>query len=310
MSVINVDNSTLTPVTECTTQVALKALGWRGVDTGEALDIGSVVHDALEGYFLGHDLEWCFDHAWDEYFPSERLVDKPQYQYNNVRDIFMEYCRSHPIAHLPFEILETERMVGMPLDDAGEIMFWMKRDAKVLDKVTGSIVPLDHKTTSWSIGASWQAKWRTVSQLSGYIWATQKETGEPCPFAYVNAIQINKLPDSNKKCYKHQMKYSECRLMHTEFALLTYERAEHQLKQWRKDAITLARRYQSIREGFSDLDIIKHADCFGTFNRSCDWCEFNKYCRMGKEPKYAEALLTQGRWAPWLDKGAITFDWR
>lgn len=312
--IINIDNSTLVPVSECTSQSVLKALGYRGVETSEPLDVGSAVHDGLEGYFTSkavHGGLKAFDKSWTSYFPEERLIDRDQYQYNNVRDIFLEYCIRHPIDSLPFEVLETEKMVGMPLEESGTVWFWMKRDLKVVEKATGVIVPLDHKTTGWDVSAvTWQKKWRMASQLSGYIWATQKETGMQCPFAYVNGIQINKLPTSEKRCKVHKMKFSECRLEHTNFALLTYTREPHQLEQWWRDCMLLAFKYKKLIEQYPDLESVANAPCEGTFNRSCDWCEFDRYCRMGKRVQFAESLLVEGKWEPWNDEGVKIVDWR
>jgi len=308
---INVDNSTLMPVAICTSQTALKALGYRGKEQGEALDVGSSVHDGLMVFFEGGDYENAFDVAWEGYFPPERMIDRDNYQYRNVRDIFTTYCERHPLEGLPFEVLETEKMVGMPLSKSGKIWFWMKRDLKVLDKVTGSVVPLDHKTTAWSIGNAWQKKWRMASQLTGYIWATQMEEGRHCPFAYVNAIQINKLPNSSARCAKHKMKYSECRLEHTAFSLLTYNREAYQLEQWKRDALMLGVRYAKVCESYPDLESIVHAPCEGVFiNGACDWCEFNKFCRLGKNVKFADGLLTQGKWEPWKNEDGKRIDWR
>ena len=309
---VNIDNSTLVPVAGCTTQAALKALGFAGTDTSEPLDIGSVVHDGLEAFFKGENHEAAFDRSWASYFPEERIIDRDQYQYRNVYDIFTTYCDRHPIESLPFDVLETEKMVGMPLDESGIVWFWMKRDLKVVEKSTGVIVPLDHKTTGWDVSAiTWQKKWKMASQLSGYIWATQKETGTPCPFAYVNGVQINKLPDSNRKCYKHQMKFSECRLEHTNFTLLTYMREQHQLEAWWATCMMLAFKYKKMRETYPDLESIMNAPCEGFFiNGVCDWCEFDRYCRMGKRPQFADALLVHKKWAPWEDEGVKIVDWR
>ena len=174
------------------------------------------------------------------------------------------------------------------------------------------IVPLDHKTTAQSLGLYWQKKWKLGSQLSGYVWGTMMETGKPCPFAYVNALRMNKLPDSSRKCYVHQMKYSECRCEHTEFQLLTYGRERHNLEQWRRDAILLARKYQRIREAYPDIEVVQYAPCEGTFlgMGGCSGCEFSKYCRMGKRPEFADALLVRGEWKPWEGDDVKIVDWR
>jgi len=311
-NIINIDNSTLQNVPMCTTHTALKALGYRGSDSSEAIDVGSSLHGGLEGFYSRKNEMEAFNRSWAEYFPESRLISDEKYMYQNVKDIFTTYCAKHPVDGAPFEVIDTEQTVGMPLNASGKVWFWIKRDMKVIEKQTGSIVPLDHKTTGWSIGDAWQRKWRMSSQLTGYVWATQMETGKICPFAYVNAIQVVKLPNSNKKCYTHQLKYSECRLEHTNFALLTYNREQYHLEMWRRDALTLAHRYQKIRQDYPDLEMVTYAPMEGTFQGmgGCANCEFSKYCRLGKDPKYADALLIYSPWRPWEEEGVKRVDWR
>ena len=308
---INIDNSSLSPVSKCTTCAALKLLGLAGLSKNDPMDVGSVVHDGLEGHFGGGNAFDSFERSWASYFPSERIIDRDNHQYVNVRDIFDAYIMQHPADQQPFEVLETEKMVGMPLDESGDIWFWMKRDLKVVERATGAIVPLDHKTTGFDItGLSWQKKWRLASQLSGYVWATQKETGTVCPFAYVNAIQINKLPHSDRKCYTHKLPYSECRLMHTNFVLLQYTREQTTIEQWWRDCMMLGYKYKGIKDRYPDLETIQYAPAEGTFSDSCGWCEFDRYCRMGKLPRTADALLTYSPWRPWENDDVKIIDWR
>ena len=310
---INIDNSTLTPVAECSTSAALKALHYGGMGDRDAMDAGSVIHEGLESHYLGNDRETtlkAFENAYNTYFPPDiRSVEQDRLSILNLRDHFTVYIDRHPVDLQPFEVLEAETILGMPLDDKGEINFWIKRDLKVKDKQTGFVMPLDHKTTG-RVTSYWSKNWKLASQLLGYTWATQKETGEMCPGAYVNAIELSLLPNSTRKCAVHKMKYSECRLEHTKASLLYFDFSKSMIDMWRRTAILLARKLINIKKHYSTLEMVQYAPVEGTFNRSCGFCEFNKYCGAGKIPETADRFLTHNVWEPWKLPEAKFIDYR
>lgn len=310
---IDVDNSTLVPVAECSTSAALKALGYEGKGDRDAMDAGSTIHDGLEAHYSGKSREEsikAFEESYEAYFPTDvRTVEEDRLSILNLRDHFTTHIDRHPIDSQPFEVLEAEVILGMPLDDAGEIGFWIKRDLKIREKNSGFIMPLDHKTTG-RVTSYWQKNWRLASQLIGYTWATGKETGEMCPGAYVNAIELNMLPNSNRRCAAHKMKYSECRLEHTKTVLLIYECIKPVIDNWRSSAIMLSRKLINIKKHYPTLEMIQYAPMEGSFNRSCGFCSFNKYCRAGKLPHLADQFLVHKTWAPWNKPEAKFIDWR
>ena len=73
-NIINVDNSTLVPVAECTTSAALKALGYGGQGNRDAMNAGSVIHDGLEAHYSNKGREkaiQAFNDSYDNYFPAD-----------------------------------------------------------------------------------------------------------------------------------------------------------------------------------------------------------------------------------------------
>jgi hypothetical protein len=209
----------------------------------------------------------------------------------------------------PYKVLSTEQIVGCPLDAAGEIHFWGKRDMLVRDKATGMVLPLDHKTTG-QVNHYWQGSWTLSSQLPGYVWLTGKETGELVTGAYVNAIQLSLLPQSSRRCPIHKMKYSECSLEHTVFKRLYYDYPQGIINGWRSTAIMLSKRLLMIKERYPTLEYVRYAPQEGLFNRSCAYCQFFKYCQAGRYPHSADTFLTYNKFAPWEDKYSRFFDWR
>ena len=313
MTLLDIDNSGLTPVGECTTKAALVALDYGGRSASrDAMDAGNVFHAGLQKHFEGGNRDEsfaAFDLEYSVLFPEEKPSQEDRLSLGNLQDIFGVYIDRHPLDIQPFEVISAETIIGCPLDSAGDINIWAKRDLKIRDKATGFIMPLDHKTTG-GVNHRWQAGWQLCSQLPGYVWITNKETGEYCPGAYVNAIEIRLLPSSSSRCAKHGMKYKECRLEHTLFKRLYYDYPQSVIDGWRSTAIMLARRLLKIKKQYPTLEWIQHAPQEGLFNRSCAYCQFKKYCMAGRNPQTVDNFLSYNHFAPWEDPEAVFFDWR
>jgi len=313
MTLLDIDNSGLTPVGECTTKAALVALDYGGrSDSRDAMDAGNVFHAGLQKHFEGGSRDEsfaAFDLEYFSLFPVEKPAQEDRLSLGNLQDIFGVYIDRHPLNIQPYEVLSAETIIGCPLDDVGEINIWAKRDLKIRDKATGFIMPLDHKTTG-GVNHRWQSGWSLCSQLPGYCWITNKETGAYCPGAYVNAIEIRLLPSSSSRCAKHGMKYNECRLEHTLFKMLYYDYTRDVIDGWRATAIVLARRFLLIKKQYPTLEHIKYAPQEGLTNRSCAFCQFKKFCQAGRYPHTADIFLSYNHFAPWESEDAVWFDWR
>jgi len=297
---IDVDNSTLVPVAECSTKALLNYHGFAGKGEKDAMDVGNVIHAGLEAHYTGASYDECmalFDKTYDQYFPPDvRVPNEDRFYKGNVRDHFDIYIsRNHPNSK-PFEVLEAEKMVGIQFTK--DVRFWIKRDLLVKSKQTGFRMPLDHKTTG-RITKYWQDGWKLSSQMAGYIWLTQKETGEPNNNIYINAMEINKLPSSRSRCAIHKVPYSTCRLEHTKSSLLLYDYSADVIAGWRSSAIMLASRLSRLITAYPPLDMIQLAPMEGMFNQSCKFCGFSSFCRAGRYEHIIPTFLVENIWEPW-----------
>ena len=310
---INIDNSNLTPIAECTTKAALTALDLGGrSDSRDAMDAGSVMHDGLHKHYLGGTRDESFaalDKSYDEYFPAEKPAEEDRLSRGNLQDIFGVFVSRHAVDREPFEVLEAEQIVGCPLDDAGDIIIWAKRDLLVKDKATRIILPLDHKSTG-AVNFRWQNGWQLASQLAGYTWLTAKQTKGICTGCYVNAIEMRMLPTSTRRCPTHKMPYNECRLEHAVIKLLFYEYTQDMQDAWRSTAIMLTKRLQKIKKWYPTIEMVSYAPTEGMFNRSCAFCGFKKYCRAGRPAHAVDQFLQYNHFAPWESEERVFFDWR
>jgi hypothetical protein len=190
-------------------------LGLRGKGEKLAADIGNCYHAALEGHFRGWGkakVMQVFEIEYDKLVPVGEFPSEPRFAKPNVMMIMERYVDTRPVESFPFIPLEFEQIKGLKLSE--EVMFWVKRDMLVQDKASGLREPLDHKTTR-KITNWWMKKFRQNSQFSGYIYVTGELEQQPCEGIYVNALEIEKLPDSTRKCRTHGVKHAECSKEHS-----------------------------------------------------------------------------------------------
>lgn len=314
---IDIDNSHISNLPKCTTKMLLNDMGYSGRgEASDAMDAGNACHSGFEVHYTGGtkaEATLAFEQEYHSLFPSERTVSNDRFSLGNISDHMSIHIDRHPVERAIFEVLEAETILGMPLDQKGEINFWIKRDLKIKDKATGFIIPLDHKTTHY-INKNWTDGFKLSSQLIGYTWATQKETGEMCPGAYINGMELVLLPSSSKRCSKHAMPFSECRLEHTKSALLYYEVTNTMIEAWYLTIINLARRLVQLRKHYPTIEHIQFAPTEGFFNGTCfeffKHCEFANFCRAGRLPQLVNTMLSRRIWEPWNSPNAKFIDWR
>lgn len=304
MTETNFDNSILTNVAKCDAwAVAANVLGLRGKEEKIAADMGSVFHSAVEQHFKGNNREKVmevFNMEYDKIIPVGQVLEEARFAKPNLTKIMERFIAVKPMSVFPFDVIETERVKGMPLDPAGEFIFWVKRDALVRDQANGAVLPLDHKTTK-KITDWWAKKFRLASQLTGYMWFTSEEQGVPVQECFVNGVELGLLPTSTKKCKAHGVPYSECSAEHAVFQLLRYGRSEEQIDRWKKDALILARRFAVLKSVFEGhLELLPQVSRNGSFNESCVFCEFKEWCRRGFRQADAEQFVVYDPWEPWV----------
>lgn len=298
------DNSILVATVECSTKVVmLYVLHWRSKEPKDAADVGNACHSGWEYHLKGFGIEESLTAFRNEYY--KRLGQDPVVEerlgYLNVEKILREWLNRWPLEKLPFiaDPQTVESGITVKLNDDFEL--FCKIDAPVRDRQTGQPWPLDHKTTG-RINHWWVRKWKLASQLSGYTYGMQQSTGEIVPGAIINALELGKLPDSSRKCKKHNLKFSECQAQHMVSQIFVVHRSPEVLANWHRDAVLAASKFALIKKVYADLSYIPAVPQEGQFNGSCIFCEFNGWCMAGRPLHVVEQTMVQERWEPWEER--------
>lgn len=300
----NFDNQLLKDYAQCQAAgIARHVFHLRSKSEKIAADIGNAYHRALEEHFRGQPKRTVVARFEDEYnkvIPPQEQPEEERFARANCIKIMERYCDVRPVSSMPFEPVEFEMVKGAAIDDSGQYVFWAKRDMLVRDKQSGTMMPLDHKTTG-SLNQWWSSTFRMNSQMSGYCWITGRQYKPPVAQCYVNGLQISKLPDSLKKCPVHKVKYIECSMEHATFQLYRYDRSPEMLEKWRGDALLLAKQAEALAMLYSDIRALPYALRDGAFRDHCRFCEFKDWCRMDFNPQAAEQFCVYEVWQVWKE---------
>jgi hypothetical protein len=307
MEEFNFDNSLLEDFASCEAKGIVKhALGRMSRNKKYAADLGNAGHKAMKVYFSGQGKDAAmrvFGVEYDKVIPPGEMPNSDKAEMmerGNLTTIMEQYFDTMPLGRFPFEVIETEKVKGVEIGDG--LKLWYTRDMLVRERVTGEILPLDHKFRFGTITSWWTGKFKNGSQFTCYLWCTEQETGSPTSKQYVNAVSFNKLPDSPKKCRVHKVPFAECRKEHCDFQLLTYSRTSEQLAKWRREVEVKAKQARVLIRGFGKKELLPFAPRTGTFNGGCVFCEFQEWCRNGFDPAMMEEYTVEGWWRPW-EKG-------
>jgi hypothetical protein len=300
------DNSLITTTTECPVKGIIEhKLKRQGKIESLYGSLGSACHLVLENFFTGHDIDYCieiFDKAYDAVIPPGIMPEEPMFYKQNIYDILNHYMfLHHPIENLPFEVVQAEENLTLELEPG--FIFSMKRDLLVVDKASGFYFPVDHKFRFGKISPWWYNKFKTNSQISGYLWGTKHSldlSKYPVKNSLlINAISLAELPKSNRKCRIHGVNFSECRTLHADFQFKTIERTQEQIEAWRRDIIVLAKQTKKMFDFFGSVELLQYAPRTGAFSNSCTFCSLQSWCRTGFNPDLMDKLSKPYDWRPW-----------
>jgi hypothetical protein len=278
---------------------------------------GGDVDAAIEG-FRGNYLAW----AQDRVSGDDRLAP------TNIEKILRRWCWAHPLDGLPFvvapELVEVgaqalltdeesclcghhERVhTGDPLDactaarcTCGQmtIVIFQGRLDSVPQGRDGRWYVCDVKTTG-SITSAWLKGFELASQMSGYCWLVQQTVQKPAVGAFIMAIELGLLPGSTRRCAAHKTPYAECSVAHVKYQLVYTAREPWQLLEWRRGALANARRYVEIQRLVSTIDDIDAVRAEGQWTGACSRCEMFPWCKTGRNPDMARAILVESPWVP------------
>ncbi len=299
--ILRVSNSCLENA-QCSTRLTLSNV-LRLTTKGEnnAAYLGSCVHRVLAEYFGGMGIGDCmglFRTEYEEYARGNVTQDNDRLRYDNCRRVLSAYLETHPINEYPFTIIpeRLEFEIGREedpifLDEEETITLHCVIDALTFNPSVGQWGVLDHKTTGW-MNRMQERQWSMSSQFTGYSWAIRKRYGlDYYPQVMINCIEFKDLPNSSKKCKEHNVPYSECGKYHGKSQLIgPMVKGDAQVENWRRNAITLSKKYLHLKESVEDISQIGEFDVpmEGIFFNTCSaygGCEFGDWCRMGRPVK-------------------------
>lgn len=298
------DNSILAATQRCDTEAALRyVLGFVAGEDAAPPKAGTAVHEALAAWFKSRGvaaagmaaLEKEY-RAWAEEFvptPDDRL------SWINVRRVMRQWFASHTVERFPVKIEPALVEVGFALPLSPDVIFVGRMDAIGHDD-RGAWAVVDHKS-SGRLDETWRKTHRMAAQMTGYTWAAMHHVTAPVIGAYINGIELSKLPDSNRKCRDHGVQYAECGDLHARFEMLVTQRPPHTQAEWQATALELAARFGDLQERVKTLDDVHKVRTQGQFTGACARCQFATYCREGRPTKGPQvgALLRHEPWSPY-----------
>jgi hypothetical protein len=302
---VYLDNSILRTVAECSTKAAVLHLLHRTHQEERAeLRCGQAVHVALADWLAGADRDTMLAAFAGHYADWSRanVPDDHRLTHANVAAILAEWTRRYPKERLPLTVAPSMVEVGfvVPLlarrPGVPAVSFTGRLDAIGRDQL-GDYWVLEHKTTG-RITDYWRNRYRLDSQISGYVHAARLTTGQRVVGVMVNAIELKRLPFSDRKCKVHATLYHECAPLHAEFEMLPLTRTDEQLARWQETARRLAARFLVLREQVTGFGDIARLPMEGTFNYGCAWCSLKDYCAAGRLPAHAATMLVEDEWRP------------
>jgi len=298
------DNSMLSAMAECDLREVVEyGLGYRSKESKLTLESGTAVHKARALFWKGEAVQTCIE-AFDKHYAPvvEEYPPPPEMErlsMANVRDILWTILNRAPVEDYPFLPMTEYVESGIKVPLAEGLELYALIDCPAQDTATGAIVPVDTKSTG-RITAWWAKKWRRSSQLTGYAYAMEQWQQASCNRAYIDAIELGKLPASSKtKCRTHKVPFSECRWEHAKSEVLVTMRSPESVAKWKESAVFLARKCMAMNGAITDLEMLRYVQAPGEFNNSCTFCQFADWCGADRSLTYLTQEYIIDKWAPW-----------
>lgn len=269
---------------------------------------GSWGHKALAAWLNGDD----FEEVLKPYEAISRTlgIDDDRRGYNNLLAILRAYTAYRVRDILPFDLLDpktTEVSFVVPLGDvatkegervAVDLIGYI--DKLVRDRRTGRVMPLEHKFVG-QLNDALAARFADYDQqTTAYILAAEGVLGEECDTAWVNAIEVAKVPSSERKCPKHGVPYSECgpladiRDPHLRSSFISVRRDKADKEEFKKLALATVRDFilpvATVLER-RGTEAVFSAPREGPFTGACDYCEYRRWCRTNRRSRSAFATM-------------------
>lgn len=137
--------------------------GWTRQDNSDARGFGGRVHELLASHFLKQDR------------PTEFSEEVPDFVADEAEELFAAYVAHYPVED--FDVLDVERYFEVPIPESDHVYIG-KLDGVVRDQGSGRLRVFEHKTEARGAKSNLPEVWAARSQVSLYMWATEKLYGE------------------------------------------------------------------------------------------------------------------------------------
>lgn len=197
---MKIDNFALTMFQTCPIKYFLRMKeDWTSRRRSGALGFGGAIHEGLAEWYKTRDKAaalLAIDAAWPNNLPTDDWRTKEK-----CLAVMVEYMREYPqesfkvigAPEAPLVEVNFTIATGMYLDDGEEIEYGGIFDGGA--EFTPSRYILEHKTTT-QLGkpphAWYFQQFKPNNQVTGYIWALGRLTGQPVGGAIINAIGLYK----------------------------------------------------------------------------------------------------------------------
>jgi PD-(D/E)XK nuclease superfamily len=281
-------NSSLHMVSKCETLTWLTINGYTTSDEAAPLLAGSALHASMETYLRTGSKVEALETLDTHYFADWSRKHLPFFHRQRIESVHKTLARwydEHPIPKLPYTVNPdfTEKHFSWPLDDDGEFVFMGYPDhVGRMRKDRLGIVIVDHKSTK-NDNEYFRLKFEMDTQITSYWWMAEHTFDEPVVMFYINAIELKAVVnDNHKKCSKHGVPWSQCAVKHSNFNIISFVRNPHEIAEWHRGALKLARQMKEILERAPDISKLNRIRQDGMFREHCTWCHLRLFCKNGR----------------------------
>ena len=285
MSHVIASVSMLKEVEKCSTSAFLKTQGLypKGDIANQfRLQAGIAIHEVLHHWLRKRSDDECMAKLVELYRPySDKYIESNSaYHSNNIERIVGYWLSQHPIAEQRYELVvgEYPRRAWIELNEVSD-----KSDGIVADKVDGSLLAVEWKSTGSQVGAEFAMLKRLDPQFKQHVYVC-KANGYDVMGVLLGAIQINKIPEaSTKKCRlkEHQgIEQRYCWPKHVKYGMFPLIYSPEEMEIWRDNVEASLLSYEQLLDWFtiSDLPEIPQEGIIGD---RCGYCDYRQFCHLG-----------------------------
>ena len=289
MSHVIASVSMLKEVEKCSTSAFLKTQGLYPKSDPKneyRLWAGIAIHEVLHLWLRKRSSDECFAKLVELYRPySDKFVESNNaYHASNVERIMSYWLSEHPIAEQSFELVigEYPRRAFIGANEVSD-----KSDGIVADKVDGTLMSIEHKSTGSQINAQFAMLKRLDPQFKQHVYVCNAN-GYKVGGVLLNAIQINKIPEATtKKCRLDDHKgieYRYCWYKHIKYGMFPLMFSPEEMEVWRHNVEGALIRYSRLITTHDMLDPAIPQE--GIIGDRCGYCDYRDFCHASNRTNF------------------------